>query len=165
MTTIYQGKRLSVELRRVDLPNGTSKETIIIHPGGAVVMLPRDGDDCYLIRQYRPALGDYIYEAPAGTMEDGELPEETADREMVEETRLRAGTLIPRGIINTTPGYTDEVLHLYEARDLRPADDHHPDEDEVIEVIRLPIAEAEEMARDGRITDAKTICLLFRCRE
>ncbi|HIJ06004.1 MAG: NUDIX hydrolase [Methanomicrobiales archaeon 53_19] len=163
MTIIYQGRRLSVELRTVDLPNGSTKETIVVHPGGAVAMLPCDGDDCYLIRQFRPAISDYIYEVPAGTMEDGELPEETVSRELIEETRMRSDLLIPRGIIMTTPGFTDEVIHLYEARNLSPATDFDPDEDEVIEVVRLPIKEAVMMARDGRIIDAKTIALLFRC--
>lgn len=165
MTIIYQGKRLSVELRNVALPNGKSREALIVHPGGAVAMLPCDGDDCYLLRQYRPAVGDYIYEAPAGTMEPGETPVETAYRELIEETRLRSGNFISRGVILTSPGYTDEVLHLFEARDLEPADDYHPDEDEVIDVVRIRRSVAEEMARDGRIADAKTIALLFRCQE
>ncbi|RQD83740.1 MAG: NUDIX hydrolase [Methanocalculus sp. MSAO_Arc2] len=165
MTIIYQGQRLSVELRRVALPNGRTKETIVVHPGGAVAMLPCEGDDCYLIRQFRPAIGKYIYEAPAGTMEPEESPEETAARELIEEIRLRSDHLISRGIIMTSPGYTDEVLHLFEARGLTPAEDFKPDDDEVIEVVRLPRNEAESMAHDGRIIDAKTIALLFRCRK
>jgi ADP-ribose pyrophosphatase len=165
MTVIYQGKRLSIELRTIDLPNGRRKETIIVHPGGAVAMLPCDGDDCYLIRQFRPAIGGYIYEAPAGTMEPGEGPEETASRELIEEVRMRSDLLIPRGVIMTSPGYTDEVLHLYEARNLTPAADYDPDDDEVIEVVKISRKEAEAMAQDGRIIDAKTISLLFRCRE
>lgn len=163
MTIIYKGRRLFVELKNVDLPNGSTKETIVVHPGGAVAMLPCDGDDCYLLRQFRPAISDYIYEAPAGTMEDGELPEETVSRELIEETQMRSDLLIPRGIIMTTPGFSDEVIHLYEARNLSPAADFDPDDDEVIEVVRLPIKEAEMMVRDGRIIDAKTIALLFRC--
>ncbi|MCQ1538303.1 NUDIX hydrolase [Methanocalculus taiwanensis] len=163
MTIIYQGRRLSVELKTIDLPNGRRKEAIIVRPGGAVAMLPCDGDDCYLIRQFRPAIGDYIYEAPAGTMEDGELPEETASRELIEEIRMRSDELIPRGVLMTSPGFTDEVIRLYEARSLTPADDFEPDDDEVIDVVRIHRKEAEQMAHDGRIIDAKTIVLLFRC--
>ncbi len=165
MTIIYRGKRLFVELKTIDLPNGRTKEAIIVHPGGAVAMLPCDGDDCYLVRQFRPAIGDYIYEAPAGTMEEGELPEETASRELIEETRMRSDELIPRGVLMTSPGFTDEVIHLYEARTLSPADNFKPDDDEVIDVVCLPRKEAESMAHDGRIIDAKTIALLFRCRQ
>lgn len=165
MTIIYQGRKLSIELRTIDLPNGRTKETIIVHPGGAVAMLPCDGDDCYLIRQFRPAIGGYIYEAPAGTMEPGEDPKETASRELIEEIRMRSTDIIPRGVIMTSPGYTDEVLHLYEARNLIPADDYDPDDDEVIEVVKISRKEAEAMAQDGRIIDAKTISLLFRCRK
>ena len=165
MTIIYQGRKLSVELRSVDLPNGRTKETFIVHPGGAVAILPCDGEDCYLLRQFRPAIDDYIYEVPAGTMEPGETAEETASRELIEETRMRSALLIPRGIIMTSPGYTDEVLHLYEARSLTPSDEFNPDDDEVIEVLRMSRREAEAMAQDGRIIDAKTISLLFRCRE
>ena len=71
---IYRGKRLSIETREVILPSGTKKERVVIHPGGAVAILPVEGDDCYLIRQYRFAIADYILEAPAGTIDEGEEP-------------------------------------------------------------------------------------------
>ena len=160
---IYRGKRLSVEKREIRLPDGRTKEKVIVIPGDAVAMLPLDGDDCLLIRQYRFAIGKYLFEAPAGTMEPGENPLETARRELIEETGYTGGTFIPRGTIFTTPGFTTERLHLFEVRDLTPSGDGEKDEDEIIEVVRIPKGEVEAMAADGRICDAKTICLVYRC--
>jgi ADP-ribose pyrophosphatase len=160
---IYRGKRLTIERKRVTLPNGTTHERVVIHPGGAVAMLPVEGEYCYLIRQYRFAIGEYIYEAPAGTIDKGEVPEETAHRELIEETGMRAETLLPRGYIYPSPGYTDERIWLFEARDLAPSTEYGKDDDELIEVVRLPRAEIPAMIADGRIVDAKTICLAFRC--
>ena len=75
---IYRGKRLSIEKKEVTLPNGKTKERVVVHPGGAVAILPLDGEDCYLIQQYRFAIDGYIFEAPAGTIDEGEEPHETA---------------------------------------------------------------------------------------
>jgi ADP-ribose pyrophosphatase len=150
-------------MQLIRLPDGRTKEKVIVKPGDAVAMLPVDGDDCLLIRQYRFAIGEYLYEAPAGTMEPGETPLETAQRELIEETGHTAGTFIPRGSIFTTPGFTTERLHLFEVRDLSPSVDGQKDEDEIIEVMRIPKAEVQAMADDGRICDAKTICLVHRC--
>ncbi|WP_298668358.1 NUDIX hydrolase [uncultured Methanofollis sp.] len=163
MTEIYRGKRLSVELNRYTLPNGKEKERVVVKPGNAAVMLPIEGDDCYLVRQYRFVIGEYIYEAAAGTLEAGEEPIETARRELVEECRLAAGEFIPRGFIYTSPGFTDERVYLFEARGLTPSREFDPDDDEVIEVVKVPLAEAAAMCHDGRINDAKTIAILCRC--
>jgi ADP-ribose pyrophosphatase len=161
---IYRGKRLAVERKNVTLPDGSTRERLVVHPGDAVAMLPiREDGCCYLIRQYRYAIGEYIYEVPAGTIDPGETPLETARRELIEETGMQALTFIPRGYIHTTPGFTDERIHLFEAHDLTPADAYHHDEDEVIELVRFPLHEVEAMIADGRINDAKTICLVHRC--
>jgi ADP-ribose pyrophosphatase len=161
---IYRGKRLSVERKVVTLPGGSTRERLVVHPGDAVAVLPiREDGCCYLIRQYRFALDRSICEVPAGTMEPGEIPLETAHRELIEETGMQALTFIPRGFIFTTPGFTDERIHLFEAHGLTPSDAYHPDEDEVIERVMIPLAEVEAMIADGRINDAKTICLVHRC--
>ena len=104
------------------------------------------------------------YEAPAGTMEEGEDPQETAHRELIEEAGVSAGTMIPRGFIYTTPGYTDEKIWLFEARDLSPSDEFEKDADEVIEVMDVTRDKTDAMVADGTICDAKTICLIHRCR-
>lgn len=164
MTELYRGKRLSVEKREYLLPGGRRVERVSVHPGNAVAVLPffEDGS-CCLIRQYRFVVGEYILEAPAGTLEPGEDPLEAARRELIEETGYDAGEFLPRGWIYTTPGFSDEVIYLFEARGLRPAQQREKDDDEVIEVVKVRAGDIPAMVRDGRINDAKTICLVFRC--
>ena len=161
---IYRGKRLSIEKRTITLPSGTHKDKIIVHPGNAVAILPVTREGYKLLRQYRYAIGKYIVEAPAGTMEEGETPEQTAHRELIEETGFAARTLISRGYIYTTPGFTDEIIHLFEARDLSPSSEFSRDEDEMIEVFDAGFQDTEHMIHDGTIADAKTICLIHLCR-
>ena len=160
---ICSAGRLTVEKTEVTLPDGKKKERVVVHPGGAVAILPVEGDDCYLIRQYRFAIDDYILEAPAGTIDEGEEPHETAYRELIEETGMRAETFVPKGWIYSSPGYTDERIWLYLARGLSPCSDYCMDDDEVIEVVRVPVADLAAMIADERIVDAKTICLICRC--
>ncbi|MFY9801358.1 MAG: NUDIX hydrolase [Methanoregula sp.] len=160
---IFRGRRLWIEKRAIRLPNGNERERIIVHPGNAVVILPIDGDRCKLLRQFRYAIDQYIFEAPAGTMEHGEDPLETARRELIEETGFAAKTITEKGFIYTTPGYTDEKIYLFEARDLSPSDEYGKDEDEVIEVVDIATADLKRMIRDGSIVDAKTICLVCHC--
>lgn len=164
MTDLYRGRRLLVETRNFPLPTGKSVEKVVVRPGNAVAMLPIASDgSCYLIRQYRFAIGEYILEAPAGTLNPGEDPLAAAHRELIEETGFQAGVLIPRGFIYTTPGFTDERIHLYEARELTPSDLYHQDEDEIIDLAPVQCEELRTMVMDGRIVDAKTISLIFRC--
>jgi ADP-ribose pyrophosphatase len=162
---IFRGRRLWIERTQIQLPNGMEREKVIVHPGNAVAILPVNGDRCKLLRQYRYAVGQYIYEAPAGTMEEGEDPMETAHRELIEETGFRAATIVPKGFIYTTPGFTDEKIFLYLARDLSPSDEYGKDEDEVIEVVDVALQDIPGMIRDGTICDAKTICLVYHSLE
>jgi len=160
---IFRGRRLWIEQRRITLPNGLERDKIIVHPSNAVAVLPREGDRCKLIRQFRYAIDDYILETPAGTLEKDEDPLAAAGRELIEETGFAATTIEPRGFIITTPGYTDEKIYLYEARGLVPSHEFGKDEDEVIEVVDVAVCDLPGMIRDGTITDAKTICLICRC--
>jgi ADP-ribose pyrophosphatase len=160
---IFRGRHLWVERKLIRLPNGIERERVIIHPGHAVAILPIDGRRCKLLRQYRYAVGQYIHEAPAGTMEPGEDPVVTAHRELVEETGFAAKTIVPKGFIFTTPGFTDEKIYLFEARDLVPSQEFSRDDDEVIEVMDIAIQDLDALIKDGTICDAKTICLIHRC--
>ena len=162
---IFRGRRLWIEKSNVRFPNGVEAEKITVHPGSAVAILPVTPTGYKLLRQYPYAIGQYIYEVPAGTMEEGEDPQETAHRELIEEAGVSAGTMIPRGFIYTTPGYTDEKIWLFEARDLSPSDEFEKDADEVIEVMDVTRNTTDAMVADGTICDAKTICLIHRCRE
>jgi ADP-ribose pyrophosphatase len=163
VTLIYQGRRLLVEKETVQTRDGRSKERVVIRPSDAAAILPLQGDTCYLIRQYRFAVDRYLYEVPAGTIDPGETPEETANRELQEETGFTAGRLIPRGFVFTTPGFTTERIHLFEAQDLSLRGESHLEEDELIELAPFSRHELFSMIEDGRICDAKTICLIYRC--
>ena len=160
---IFRGRRLWIEQRHVTLPNGLVREKVIVHPSSAVAILPLEGGQCKLLRQYRYAIDDYILEAPAGAIEADEDPLVAAGRELIEETGFAAQTIEPRGFIITTPGYTDEKIFLYEAHGLSPSIQYEKDEDEVIEVVNVRLQDLNRMIRDGMIVDAKTICLIQRC--
>jgi ADP-ribose pyrophosphatase len=163
---IYHGKRLVIDRNLFSLPNGKEVERLVVHPGDAAAILPvRNDGSYYLIRQFRFAIGEYIYEVPAGTVDRGETALDAARRELIEETGISAEHFEPRGFIFTTPGFTDERIYLYEAYGLSPSSTFHPDEDEVIEVACFSGEELEEMIADGRISDAKTICLVHRSRQ
>ena len=162
---IYRGRRLTIEKVTIRMPNGHEREKVIVHPSNAVAILPLEGDRCKLLKQFRYAVNKEIIEAPAGTMEEGEDPIQTAHRELIEETGFGARTMIPRGFILTTPGFTDEKIFLFEARDLYPSNEFSKDEDEMIEVFDVATRDLDRMIRDGTIVDAKTICLIHRCRE
>lgn len=160
---IFRGRRLWIEKTAIPLPNGITREKVIVHPGNAVAIFPIDGNRCKLLKQYRYAVGQHIYEAPAGTMEEGEDALATAHRELIEETGFAARSIEPKGFIYTTPGFTDEKIFLFEARGLFPSHEFKKDEDEVIEVVDVVTGDLNAMICDGTICDAKTICLIHRC--
>lgn len=158
---IFRGRIVDLGIETARLPDGRTVELEVVrHPrAAAIVPLHHDGT-VSLVHQYRHAAGGMIYEVPAGVLEPGEPPEVCARRELAEEVQLRAERLDRLGAIHTTPGFTDEYIHLFLARDLAPADGT-PEDDEYIRVVRMPLAEALERVRRGAITDAKTMCALF----
>jgi len=160
---IYSGPRFVIEKKGYTLPDGTPKQGIVISPHDAVAIMPVSNDNCFLLKQYRFPINEYIYEVPAGGIEQGETPDIAANRELIEETGLSAGKLRPHGWIYLAPGYSTERLWLYEASDLTPSDSHDKDEDEIIEVVELDICEMLAMIREGDIVDAKTIALAMLC--
>jgi len=160
---IFSGRRLWIESRMIRLPNGVERDKVIVHPGNAVAILPIDGDRCKLVKQYRYAIDRHIFEAPAGTIEPGEEPLRTAHRELIEEIGFSAQKIMEKGFIYTTPGYSDEKIFLFEARDLSPSQEYRKDDDEIIEVVDVATRDLPAMIREGTIVDAKTICLIHRC--
>lgn len=160
--TVYDGRVLEVGIDRLRLPDGGEVDfELIRHAGGAVVAPITDDGRILLIRQYRYATEQWLLEAPAGKLEPGEEPESCARRELEEETGWRASRLEPLGAIWTSPGFTDERLHLFLARDLRPGE-QALERLELLSVEPLPLDEAVVMAHDGRIDDGKTICAVLR---
>ncbi|MEE9218044.1 MAG: NUDIX hydrolase [Acidobacteriota bacterium] len=159
---IYQGRVVKLDLERVRLPNGNETELEVIHHPGAATVLPFVGpDEVLLIRQHRHCTGGFLLEAPAGKLDAGEPPEECARREVEEETGYRPGKLVALGWIWTSPGFTDEKIHLYAATGLSLGR-QKLGLDEVLSLERMPFREALERAARGDIHDAKTIAVLFR---
>jgi len=158
---IYKGRVVHLTVERIVLPNGHTMDIEIVrHPGAsAIVPLTSDGE-VILIRQYRHAVGGFICEVPAGKLDGGEPPDQCAARELVEEAGVVAGRLTRLGSIVSTPGFSDEVIHLFLAEDLRPADTAH-EADEVITLLRRPLPDCLAMIASGEIVDAKSICGLF----
>jgi ADP-ribose pyrophosphatase len=152
--------RVEVSRERVTLPNGrVAQLDIVHHPGAAAVVPFVSADDVLLIRQFRHAAGGTILEVPAGKLDPGDTPESCAARELEEEAGRRAGRLEKLGWIFTTPGFTDEVIHLFAAFELELVPTRHED-DEVIEVVQLPFAEALELVWRGELPDAKSAMAL-----
>lgn len=160
--SIHRGRIVDLFIERVELPNRSVLDLEVVrHPGGAaIVALDTEGRVC-LLRQYRHVVGGYIWELPAGKIDDHEPPLETAQRELAEEAGMRAGEWLSLGRMYSSPGFCDEVIHLYLARELTTVDSRHEDH-EVIEVHWLPFDEALKRAAHGDIDDAKSIAALFR---
>ena len=160
--TVFEGRVLGLEVDRVRLQNGRVSELEVVRHPGAVAIAPVTADgDLLLVRQFRYATGDWLLEVPAGKLDPGEEPDAAAARELEEETGYRAGRLEPLGWVWTTPGFSNEVIHLYLALDLEPARQALQD-DEVLTVERLPLVEAVERALDGRLYDSKSVCCVLR---
>jgi ADP-ribose pyrophosphatase len=153
--------RLRVQTERVTLPNGHTVELDIVHHPGAAAVVPFASErDVLLIRQYRHAAGGSILEVPAGKLDAGEPPRRCAARELEEEAGFRAGRIVELGWIWTTPGFTDERIHLFAAFELAPAT-QRPDPDEMIELVRLTLDEALGLVWRGELNDAKSALALL----
>ncbi len=154
---VYQGKIIDLSVETVTLPNGATTEMeIIAHPGAAAAVPMKDEQTVVMIRQYRHAVGDFIYEIPAGKLHPGEDPRDCARREVEEEIGYKAGRLEPLLSVLTTPGFTNEIIHLFVASDLSPGK-QDLGVDEVLEVVEMPLAAVIERIKNGDIKDAKTI--------
>ncbi|RCX19305.1 ADP-ribose pyrophosphatase [Anaerobacterium chartisolvens] len=154
---IYDGSIIKVDSLTVMLPNGKeAKRDIISHPGGAVV-IPISSDGClYMVRQYRKAVDMELLELPAGKLDYGEDPKVCAIRELKEETGLEAGSIRYMAGIYSTPGFCNELLHMYAATQLTEGE-ACTDEDEFLSCEKIPVKKLVEMVLAGEITDSKTI--------
>jgi len=155
------GFRVEVSRERVALPNGKEVMLDIVHHPGAAAVVPFVADDeVVLIRQFRHAAGGVILEVPAGKLDAGEPPDRCAARELMEEAGYRAGRLVALASIWTTPGFTDEVIHLFAAFDLERCASR-PEDDEVIGVVRVPLGHALDLIWRGELRDAKSALALI----
>ena len=155
---IFKGKVISLKVDDVILPNGNeSKREIVNHPGAvAIIPITSDGK-MILVEQYRKALERSIIEIPAGKLEKGEGPEHTARRELEEETGLGCNELIYLQSFATSPGFADEIIHVYVAKDLYKIEHKAElDEDEFVSLMEVTLEEAEQMVKEQKIYDVKT---------
>ncbi len=157
---IYDGWIIKVAKGRFAAPDGSTFERDVVHHPGAVAVVPIDGDDIILVRQYRSAIDQVIWEIPAGLRDvDGEPPADTAQRELAEEIGMRAGSLELISAVHNSVGFCDEQIHIFLGHDLVETERELTDSPEelAMDIVRLPLADAEAMIGTGEITDAKTV--------
>ena len=159
---VFEGRVFTLQVETVPLPKGGElKAEIIRHPGSVVIIPITDAGEVILVRQYRPAIGRWAWELPAGTLKPGEAIDAAAARECQEEIGLVPGTLTRVGAFYPTPGYCDEEMNFYVASGLRVPGagdaEAHADEDEDIEATPFSRARIAEMIAGGEIIDLKTV--------
>jgi ADP-ribose pyrophosphatase len=162
---VHSGRTMEFRVDTIERADGSrSTRDVVGHPGAVAILALDDRGGLLLVRQWRVPAGRALLEIPAGTLdvEDGvvEDPDVAARRELEEETGSRAGTWRKLASFWTAPGFASELMHLYLATDLAPADGDHrlgPDEDEHLELRHVPLYEALRMVEDGTIADAKSI--------
>ena len=165
-TRVYTGRVVSLDVDTVRYPDGSVGELEMIrHPGASAVVPflsdPNDDDpQVLLIRQYRYAAGGYMLEVPAGRLDPGENPKDCAVRELKEETGCTADHVDYLTTIYTTPGFTDERIHLFMATGLTPGETKH-EADEFLEPQPMPLSRALERIQAGEIQDGKTVITLL----
>lgn len=154
--TIYEGKIIKLKVDDVELPNGnTSKREVVEHPGGVAIAALTDKNELLFVRQYRYPFKEVVLELPAGKLETGSSPLENGKRELLEETGAIGYNYISLGAQMVSPGFTNEVVHLYLCR-IEKFDEQMLDEDEFLNVERIPIDKAVEMVLNNQIFDGKT---------
>ncbi len=153
---IFRGRVFEVTVDTVREGDITYKREVVHHPGSAVIIPAFPDGTVALVRQYRHPAVRYLLEAPAGTLNRGERPEEGAARELEEELGFVAGKLEKLSEFFVSPGFCEEKMWLYLATEMMPTT-QRLEEDELLDVVRLPLQQALEMITDGEIEDAKTI--------
>jgi ADP-ribose pyrophosphatase len=161
---VYDGKVVNLRVDSVRLSDGRQSTRDVVEHGNAVTILPVDDTGrLVLVRQYRLPARAILLEAPAGNMDQGETPEETAHRELREETGLDCRELTPLASFYPAPGFSEEFMYCFLATDLYESDGS-PDDDEEVEVVRYTAPAALEAIQNGEIVDAKTIVVILAYR-
>lgn len=155
---IYKGNIIKVQNLTVSLPNGKeATRDIVLHPGASVVIPINEHGELYMVKQFRKPLDLTTLELPAGKLDSvGEDPRVCAERELMEETGLRAESIDHLISIHTTPGFCNEVIHMYTATGLTQGE-ACTDEDEFLDVEKIHVSQLVDMILEHKITDAKTI--------
>lgn len=156
----YRGRLFSFQVEDITLPNGTRTEAAIVrHPGSTGIVPLADDGSVVMTYQYRHAVGQYLLEIPAGTLEKKESPLACAQRELEEETGFTAAEWLPMAAIHILPAYSDEMIHLFLAKGLKISR-QHLDQDEILQVVRYPWSALMRLLQEGAITDGLTILAL-----
>lgn len=159
--TVHVGRRIRVEVDTLHTADGrTIRRDAIRHPGAVVILPVLDAERVVLLRNFRFVIGETLWEVPAGTVEPNEPLEACAKRELLEETGYTAARWRSLGYLYASPGVLDEKLHLFVAEDLTPGP-AHPEPDEALEPVVVPLADAIGMCLDGTVRDAKTVTALL----
>ena len=162
---VFEGRIITVRLDKAQLVNGriTGRE-VVEHPGGVAILPLYDDGTVSVVRQFRYPFQEVVTELPAGKLEKGEDHRLAALRELEEEVGAHCGRLTYLGCLYASPGFSTEVLHMYLAQELEEGA-CHPDEDEFLEVERVPFARLAEQVMDGTITDAKSVALVLKTKQ
>lgn len=159
---IFNGRVIRVTLDKVQLEDGTTSTREVVHHHGGACVLPVDADgNVTMVRQFRYALGEELWELPAGKLEAGEDPFEAAKRELSEECGLTADTYTELGVVYPTVGYDSEKIYLWAAEGLHTVG-QHLDAGEFLDVVKMPFAQALGLVMDGIIKDSKTQIALLK---
>lgn len=154
---IFSGKILKLRVDEILTPDGkTAEREIIEHNGGAGIVAVTNDGKIVLVEQYRRPYDEITLEIPAGKLDGNEDPNFCAERELKEETGYTSKEIMPFGEIYPSPGYTNEIIYLYLAKNLE-AGTASPDEDEFLHIKKLPLSEALAMVNSGKIKDSKTV--------
>jgi ADP-ribose pyrophosphatase len=154
--TVFEGRILDITLDEVELANGKkSKREVVNHSGGVTVAALDDENNLLFVRQFRYPYKEVVLELPAGKLEKGSTPLENGKRELLEETGAIGYSYISLGQLYPSPGYTNEIIHLYACK-VKEIGSSNPDEGEFLNVEKIPLDTAVEMVLNNRIPDAKT---------
>lgn len=160
---VFEGKIFDIKVDDITLPDGRAAEReILLHPGGVVILPITNDGKIILVKQYRYAVGKTLLEIPAGKLEKGEDPTEAAVRELEEETGCRAVKIRKFGNLVPVAGYSSEIMHGYICEDMEDTMEQKLDEDEFIEIVKLPIEEVKEKILSGEIQDGKTVAFVLK---
>lgn len=154
--TVFDGRILHITVDDIELPDGkTSKREVVNHPGGVVIAALDNENNLLFVRQFRYPYKEVVLELPAGKLEKGSTPLENGKRELLEETGAEGYSYISIGQVYPSPGYTNEIIHMYACK-IKNMGESRPDEGEFVNLEKIPLNKAVEMVLNNQIPDAKT---------
>jgi len=156
---LFKGKVFDIKLDEIeyDSSGNNGRREVVLHPGGAVVLPVTDAGKIIFVRQFRYPFQEWVLELPAGKLDPGEDPQTCATRELTEETGYTACKITKLGYIYTTPGFCNEILHIYLAENLTPGNHAREEGEEGMQIIELTIDEVKNKISNGELVDAKSI--------